>query len=122
MQKDERFCCQNKSSDRGQEMNTYWLSFRIQNKDVNGKSYGDRYNNFVETLRGLRAGYWEETTAFMIFQSDYKIDEIAAAAKKAFAPSADLFVIRALDSKTARACGNIADNDLFALMPYATNI
>ncbi|WP_031371875.1 hypothetical protein [Lysobacter antibioticus] len=103
-------------------MATFWLSFRIAYETVGGKTYETRYNDFTNTLAGLRTKYWEETSSFMIFESAFSIDQIATKAKAAFAPSTDIFVIRDLNRQTARACGNIKDQDLFVLAPYAKKV
>lgn len=103
-------------------MATFWLSFRIEYKDVGGKSYEDRYTALTDALAAVRGNFWEETSSFMIFESDLPIAQIAARAKAAIAPTHDLFVIRELDKQSAIGCGCINDQDLFVLMPYAKKL
>ena len=103
-------------------METFWISFRISEKTASGKTYEDRYKALEETVSGMMSEYWKDTTSFIIFKSSSTIDTIAAECKKAIAPSVDLFLIRMLDTKSARICGKIEDNDILELMDYVKKI
>jgi hypothetical protein len=99
-------------------MATYWISFRIDERTIQGRGYQERYDALHEAVLSSAPRYWKETTSFIAFESTDSIDGIAQACKGAIAPSYDLFLIRTMDSKDARICGQNADRDIYVLMPY----
>lgn len=103
-------------------MASYWLSFRIHEDTVGGNTYSQRYNALVDAVILLRTKYWEETTAFIVFESASSIDTIAAKCNAVIAKSHDLVLIRALDIKDARICGLNTDTDIYGLMPYLKKV
>jgi hypothetical protein len=99
-------------------MTTYWLTFRIHNAAVGGRSYEQRYEALNETIRTNCSKWWKEPTSFIAFESNSTISALIAKCKAAIAPSHDLALIRAMDTKSAMVCGIVKDQDIFALMPY----
>ena len=95
-------------------MKTYWLSFRIAN-DTN---YDVRYDKLVETIRVSASKWWLETTAFIVFSSNYEIDALATRVNSAINTAKDVAVIGMPDFKTARVLGAAKDDDIFALIPF----
>jgi hypothetical protein len=65
---------------------------------------------------------WAEPTSFIAFSSEKSISSIANACKDVIAPSHDLFLIRAMNNKSAFICGKNDDQNLFILMPYLKKI
>jgi hypothetical protein len=103
-------------------MATYWITFRIADATVAGRSYEDRYNSLVKIITDNSATWWGKTTSYLAFTWDESIDSIAAKCKAAIAPSQDLFLIREMDKQSARICGKNDDDDIYKLMPYLKSI
>lgn len=104
-------------------MSTFWLSFRIDIDTVGGRSMNQRYDALIEAIKAVRnVPYWERTTSFIVFESVFGIDSIAAKFKGAIAPSKDLFLLKDLDAKSARICGSNWDKDIYSLMPYLADV
>lgn len=99
-------------------MATFWISFRIADGTVGGKTYETRYNAFIDQLRGYVGAFWEETTSFVVFDTNQSIATMTAGLKAAIAPSADLFLIRQINAESAYIFGPVKDQAIFALMPY----
>lgn len=99
-------------------MATYWITFRIAYESVGGRSYDDRYDAFTEAIVANASNYWAQTTSFYIIESSSSIDTLTETLKRKFAPSKDLFLIRQVDTKSAKICGQNEDNDIFIFMPY----
>jgi hypothetical protein len=99
-------------------MTTYWITFRIAYETVGGRSYDDRYEAFTNTVVANASNYWAQTTSFSVIESSLSIDTLTATLKREFSPSKDLFLIRQVDTKSAKICGQNDDNDIFTLMPY----
>lgn len=99
----------------------YWLSFRLDAVAVGGRTYDERWDALYAAIHDLAGvDYWQETSSFIVFETDKTIDQIMTATKRAVAPSNDLVLVRALDSKNARIVGPNTDVDIFRLMPYLT--
>ena len=96
----------------------YWITFRIAYETAAGRSYDDRYEAFTNAVIASSSSYWAQTTSFYVIDSNISIDTLVATLKHEFSPSKDLFLIRQVDTKSARICGQNDDNDIFTLMPY----
>mgnify|MGYP001467596370 CR=1 FL=1 len=103
-------------------MATYWITFRIADVTVSGRSYEDRYNALVKIVTGNSPKWWVQTTSYLAFTSDQGIGSIAAEFKAAIAPSHDLFLIRQMDKQSARICGKNDDKYIYDLMPYLEKV
>jgi hypothetical protein len=99
-------------------MAIYWLTFRIEDEVVGSKNWNDRYNALIATIDRSSTQRWMETTSFIAFESISSIDGLAYKFKAAIAPSTDLFLLRLMDSRSARICGRITDQTIFEVMPY----
>lgn len=99
-------------------MAVYWLTFRVENQSVGGRSYDVRRQSLYDTIRQRTSRWWLKPTSFIAFESSHSIDALAAACQQAIAPSHDLFLIREMDTKSAIICGNNDDRDIYQLMPY----
>lgn len=98
-------------------MATFWISFRIAEKTVGGKTYDKRYEDFIDELRTFVSGkVWEKTTSFVVFESHQTIGAIARGLKEKIAPSEDLFLMREMNQKSAVIVGKNDDDDIFDLM------
>jgi hypothetical protein len=105
-------------------MSTYWISFRLGDIAVGGKSYSDRWDalNAAVVAASVGTNYWSKTSSFFVFVSDYSIGQLGARFKAVISPAHDLFLMRSLDTKSAVVCGKNDDADIFTLMPYLEKI
>lgn len=103
-------------------MAVVWISFRIANKSVNGRSYDDRLTAVKDVVLTSGSQYWDVTTSFYAVETPSGVNQIAAKIKAAIEPSADVALIRAMDTKTAYIVGANNDDDIFELMPYLTKL
>lgn len=95
-------------------MNTYWLSFRL-NDDA---AYGRRYDELIDTVRQRASKWWLESSSFIVFASGDGIDSLAASLKTAIDASKDLIVLGMPEFKSARLIGASNDPDIYDLMPF----
>jgi DNA-binding LacI/PurR family transcriptional regulator len=103
-------------------MTVYWLTFRLHEDDISGRSYDKRYKALVDAVDKHSTQWWVEPTSFFVFESATMIGSIAAACKAAIAPTHDLVLIRAMDSKSAVIVGKPEDPEIFKLMPYLKKV
>jgi hypothetical protein len=99
-------------------MTIYWITFHIEEEIVGGKNWNDRYNALIAAIDRNSSRWWYETTSFIVFDSISSIDGLAYKFKATIAPSKDLFLLRVMDSRSARVCGRITDQTIFMVMPY----
>lgn len=99
-------------------MGSFTISFRIADEKVGGRTYDERYAAVVDAIKAMVKGkYWDRTTAFLAIQSEYTIDQIAAACKAKIAPTHDLALILNADVKEGRITGKNDDPDIFTIIP-----
>lgn len=100
-------------------MATHWITFRIASGSVGGRSYDERYQALVESVKiHASGGWWFEPTSFWLIGSNSTRSQIAASIKAAIAPSKDLALIGSMDTTGAICVGNIEKlADLKALVP-----
>lgn len=99
-------------------MAKYWLSFRIADREVGGRTYNERYDDFKNLVEALSTTYWNETTSFYVFESEHGLNALTGALRSQIDEAYDLFIIRQLDNKAGRICGDYSDPSIFTLMPY----
>ena len=99
-------------------MTIYWITFHKEEEIVGGKNWNDRYNALIAAIDQNSSRWWYETTSFIVFDSISSIDGLAYKFKATIAPSKDLFLLRVMDSRSARVCGRITDQTIFMVMPY----
>jgi hypothetical protein len=82
-------------------MATYAVTFRIANISVGGQSYDDRYDSLLENAATDGMGYWEETTSFILAESDLDTPAFGTRVVAGLSPDHDsvfLFDPRALSA------------------------
>jgi len=98
-------------------MATYWVTFRIADKTVDGETYATRHKALTDTINLHCSNWWVESTSFLLFESKNTLDQLAGVLKASVSDE-DLFLIRACEGANARIYGNVSDDDVFTLMPY----
>jgi hypothetical protein len=102
-------------------MAAFWLTFRLHGDKISGSSYEERYDALTTAVDKLSTQWWVEPTSFIAFESTQTIASIAAACKRAVAPTHDLVLIRQMDTQSALLVGQAAGATIYALMPYLKN-
>jgi hypothetical protein len=103
-------------------MAIYWLTFRLHEEKISGSSYEQRYQALYKAIEHIASSWWIEATSFIAFESDSSISTIAAACKSAIAPTHDVVLLRAMDTKSALLVGKAEDPDIFKLMSYLKKV
>jgi hypothetical protein len=103
-------------------MTVYWITFRISEQTVSGRTYEDRYMQLTETIRVNCTQWWVEATSFLAFESAAEMTPLVAECKKAIAPSHDVFLMREMDRQRAVICGKNDDQAIFKFMSYLKKV
>lgn len=74
-------------------MFTYCVTFRIADKTISGKTYDDRRDALMDNVRSKDQGFWEETTSFILVESELTTDAFAAKAAKGLSAKDDLVIV-----------------------------
>jgi hypothetical protein len=99
-------------------MTTYWITFRIADQTISGRDWSARYQALMDTIDQNSTKWWTEPTSFVAFESASAIDALAREFKAAIAPSHDLFLMREIDTKSARICGLNNNATIYEFMDY----
>lgn len=95
-------------------MTVCWLSFRIaddrRREDLISKAMDAANPNQVPE------GWWDRTETFIVFDTIYRLREVAEALRGTIDVSEDLFLLRAMTARTAFICGYNNDTDIYGLM------
>ena len=89
-------------------MSTYCVTFRIADKTVSGKSYDDRYRQFMKDVKD-GGGFWFDPTSFLLVESHRSTPDYAKKAVQALSEVHDMAFI--FDPEDMSACyfGNVED-------------
>ena len=74
-------------------MSTYCITFRIADLTVNDRTYDDRRSALIEAARAYDGGYWEETTSFLLAESDLTTGAFGATLAKTLSKKNDLLFV-----------------------------
>ena len=102
---------------------TYCVTFRIADKVVNGKSYSERYEAFMDDVRAEKGGFWAETTSFMFVESSLLTPDFSKRIVKNLSAQHDTVVV--FDPEDMSACyfGQVDSSDvLTSFLPKAVSI
>ncbi|MEH2513494.1 hypothetical protein V1291_004848 [Nitrobacteraceae bacterium AZCC 1564] len=80
---------------------TYYVSFRLHNKTINGKTYDERRQDLVANANDNQ-GLWDDTTSFLIVESN--LDTNAFSAKVCSGLSASHDTVLVFDTSDMSAC------------------
>lgn len=95
-------------------MFTYCVTFRISDKVVNGKSYGDRYRQLIENIHEEGQGFWDATTSFFLCNSNLDTGTFAARAVKGLSANHDLVVVFDPSDMSMAYFGAVPETDILA--------
>jgi hypothetical protein len=94
-------------------MATYCVTFRIANRSVGGRTYDERRQSIVDALHG-HGGYWEETTSFVIANSDLDTTSFTVNASKGLSADHDMLAAFDPDDMSLAYFGAIKHPDVLA--------
>jgi hypothetical protein len=92
-------------------MYAYYVTFRIADKTVGGKTYDDRRQQLIDNVY-TESGYWEETTSFLLANSTLDTNAFAAKAATGLSASDDLLVVIDPSDKSASYFGPLKHIDV----------
>ncbi|TAX50374.1 hypothetical protein ELH99_09485 [Rhizobium leguminosarum] len=95
-------------------MATYFLSFRIADKTVNGKSYAERRQAMIDAVRTKGHGFWDGTTSFLVVESGLSTQGIAANASAALSSSDDMLVAIDPEDMSMRYFGKVGHSEVLS--------
>lgn len=100
-------------------MATYCVSFRIANRTINGKSYDERRQRLIDNMTTKGLGFWDETTSFVLVESNLSTDEFATKACAGLSKRDDLVFLFDPDDSSAVYFGALDRRDvLSSFFPY----
>ena len=91
-----------------------WISFRIAHRG----NYDERYTNLMDTLKSLGGRYWDDTTSFVVVDTELSVQSVMDRIRGDVDSVYDLVLVRRMDNKDALILGIVEDDDIFELMPY----
>ncbi len=91
---------------------TYYVTFRIANETVGGKSYTARRASLVESVQSDGAGYWDETTSFFLVQSNLDTNALALKAASGLSAQKDMLVVIDPSDQSAAYFGAVQTVDV----------
>jgi len=99
----------------------YWLSFTVATDRSASKGVESlRRQSIYAAVQKLDAGYWDETTSFILFEAGDDIDVVGKAVVAGLDPDLDLLILRKVSSASARCWGQVKQPT--SLRGYVANI
>jgi hypothetical protein len=95
-------------------VNTYCVTFRVADQTVNGKTYNERRQSIVDSVRAKGLGYWEETTSFFLVESSLDTSAFAKAASKGLSGDHDMLAAFDPSDMSLAYFGAIEHGDVLA--------
>lgn len=74
-------------------MANYCITFRIADETVNGKTYDQRREQLIENVYTKGSGFWDDTTSFILVESNVDTMTLAKRAKTALSAADDMLLI-----------------------------
>lgn len=71
----------------------YCVTFRLANKTIGGKTYEERRASLVENARAEKLGFWDETTSFILVESNENTPTLTARICKGLSAADDMVVV-----------------------------
>jgi hypothetical protein len=93
-------------------MSTYYITFRLANKTIGGKTYDERRSQMIENVHAEGTGFWEDTTSFFIVESSFDTDRFAAKACEGLSRSEDMLLAFDTSDMSASYFGAIKHLDV----------
>lgn len=104
---------------------TYWLTYRIHDREGYERTYKERVTALHDELKAASGGgerWWFETGAFFYFTSEERLAQLLVRILRAIDESVDLVVIGCVDRRQGHVVGRLRDPSIFGLVPYLTQV
>ena len=101
-------------------MANYYVTFRIHDQKVDGKTYADRYDALMTNIRADGLGFWTDTTSFLMVESNLDTDTFSQNAVQGLSARYDLVLITDPADNSACCFGNVEHFDV--LKSFLPNI
>lgn len=85
----------------------YYIIFRISNRTIGGKTYKDRRRLLVENARKENKGFWDETTSYILMESDLSTSGLAERACEGLSAEYDLVLVYDAADLSAYSFGDL---------------
>lgn len=95
-------------------MSTYFVTFRIDSRTINGRTYADRRQALLDHVVQEGRGYWDETTSFILVESPLSTTDFASEAGKGLSAAYDMVVVFDPDDQSAAYFGDVKHPDVLA--------
>jgi len=92
----------------------YCVTFRIANQIVNGRTYSDRYSDFISDLREESMGFWDGTTSFFLVESRLNTYDFAERACRRLSERHDIVIIFDPSDMSAVQFGPVPEAEILA--------
>lgn len=93
-------------------VSSYYVTFRIASMTVGGKTYADRRQSLVENARAEQLGFWDETTSFIIAESELSTPDFTKRICKGLSANHDMVVVFDPVDMSANYFGALAEVDV----------
>jgi len=98
----------------------YCVTFRIATETVGGRTYADRYEQFIANVRDEQLGFWDGTTSFFLVESRRDTNSFAANAVRGLSSRHDMVVIFDPSDMSAVYFGPVPEADILeSFLPLA---
>ncbi|MCC6948577.1 MAG: hypothetical protein IT539_12485 [Bradyrhizobiaceae bacterium] len=77
------------------------VTFRIADRTVGGRTYDERRALLIENARAEKLGYWEETTSFLLVESNVSTEDFTRRTCKGLSAADDLVLVFDQHDQTA---------------------
>ena len=90
----------------------YYVTFRISDKTIGGKTYNDRYQSLMAAAKKANGGFWPETTSFILAESNLETYAFAESLSKDLSKNHDLVVVIDPTDDSAGCFGVLEHEDI----------
>lgn len=93
-------------------MYIYCVAFRIAAKTVNGKTYDERRQSVIDSVRVSEQGFWDELTSLFLVQSSFSTADLAKKASAGLSKADDLLIVFDPSDMSLGHFGNFSDAEI----------
>lgn len=93
-------------------MANHFLSFRIADKTVNGKSYAERRQGMIDAVITKGHGFWDGTTSLIMVESPLDTSTFAARAGASLSKNDDMLIAFDPSDLSMAYLGAVGDEDI----------
>lgn len=95
-------------------MSTYFVTFRIDSRTINGRTYSERRQSLLDHVVQKGRGFWDETTSFVLVESPLSTTDFVHEASKGLSAACDMVMVFDPDDQSAAYFGDVKHPDVLA--------